>query len=58
MDRASKVFRIACWVAVAALLAVTALFVFTDVSPYMHEVVWQHSWKPVCAQPDGTTRFC
>ena len=55
MDRALKV---AGWVAVLALLGAIALFAFTDVSPYMHEVIWQHSWKPVCAQPDGTTRFC
>lgn len=34
------------------------LVLTTDVWPYMHEVIWQHSWKPVCADPNGKLVFC
>lgn len=52
-------FRALAGIALAAVLVVALLlFTFTDVWPYMHEVIWQQSWKPVCARPDGSVGFC
>jgi hypothetical protein len=30
----------------------------TDAWPYMHEVIWQQSWRPVCPLPNGGLEFC
>lgn len=35
-----------------------AVIAFTDVWPYMHEVIWQQSWKPVCDYGHGHLEFC
>lgn len=43
----------------AAMIGITIMvFAFTDVWPYMHEVIWQQSWKPVCPGPHGEVVFC
>lgn len=47
------------WLIFCTLIAVAlALFAFTDVWPYMHEVIWQQSWKPVCDYGHGKLEFC
>lgn len=43
---------------VGALLVTLGVFGFTDAWPYMHEVIWQHSWHPVCPLPNGGLEFC
>lgn len=43
----------------AVLFLITMIVLaFTDTWPYMHEVIWQQSWKPVCIQPNGQMGFC
>ena len=49
------------WVFLAVaivVVGVVALFAFTETWPYMHEVIWQRSWKPVCPAPAGGLGFC
>jgi hypothetical protein len=48
----------AMWVFLALLIAFLVVFGFTDTWPYMHEVIWQHSWHPVCPLPNGGLEFC
>jgi hypothetical protein len=46
------------WALVLILLVAMVLFGFTDTWPYMHEVIWQQSWHPVCPLPNGGLEFC
>jgi hypothetical protein len=46
------------WLAVTMFFVVLLTFMFTDVWPYMHEVIWQHSWRPVCNDGHGHMEFC
>lgn len=46
------------WVLGGLLAVFVVVMLSTDVWPYMHEVFWQHSWKPVCTAPDGRVVFC
>jgi len=46
------------WIFVLALFVTMGIFAFTDMWPYMHEVIWQHSWHPVCPLPRGGLEFC
>jgi hypothetical protein len=46
------------WTIVALVIAASFLFWFTDVWPFMHEVMIQQSWKPVCPGPNGAVVFC
>lgn len=40
------------------VLVALVVFGFTDVWPYMREVIWQQSWHPVCPLPNGGLEFC
>jgi hypothetical protein len=53
-----KVSTLAWYVLCAIVVIVVLVFAFTDVWPYMHEVIWQHSWKPVCDYGHGRLEFC
>lgn len=46
------------WILCLAILGGIVLFALTDTWPYMHEVIWQQSWHPVCPLPNGGLEFC
>lgn len=41
-----------------AFLFAIIVFTFTDAWPWMHEVIVQQSWRPVCLATDGMLHFC
>jgi hypothetical protein len=41
-----------------AFIVFMLLMLFTDVWPFGHEVMIQHTWKPVCDYGHGRLEFC
>jgi hypothetical protein len=56
--RGVRVGTAAWYLLITAFIAFMLLMLLTDIWPFGHEMIIQHTWKPVCDYGHGRLEFC